>query len=72
MFDLTDAFFREQLFKGLRQNILENNTWGSYNVIPCIDDLSTVSDDDELKNYINQERFVQKKKKAVQVICILK
>ncbi|XP_050431818.1 fatty acid synthase-like [Adelges cooleyi] len=35
IFDLTNGFFREQLFKGLRQNILRGETWGSYIVLPC-------------------------------------
>ncbi|VVC35574.1 Hypothetical protein CINCED_3A020887 [Cinara cedri] len=52
VFDLTKTFFREQLFKGLRQNILINNTWGSYNVLPCID-LSKESNDHNLQRYIN-------------------
>lgn len=57
-FDLTETFFREQLFKGLRQNILKNNTWGSYNVIPCVNDFFAESDDNELSTYIDKDRFV--------------
>lgn len=57
-FDLTKPFFREQLFKGLRQNVLKNNTWGSYNVLPCDDYLSTKSNDIEFKKYLDNERFV--------------
>lgn len=57
-FDLTKTFFREQLFKGLRQNILKNNTWGSYNVIPCVNNFFTELDENELSTYINKDRFV--------------
>lgn len=58
LFDLTKNFFREQLFKGLRQNILKDNNWGSYNVLPCVDNISTESDDNEFQKYFNEERFV--------------
>lgn len=57
-FDLTKTFFREQLFKGLRQNILKNNTWGSYNVIPCVNNFFAELDENELSTYINKDRFV--------------
>lgn len=60
LFDLTKTFFREQLFKGLKQNIIKNNSWGSYNVLPCMNDLSTESDDNEFQKYVYKERFVQK------------
>lgn len=59
VFDLTKSFFREQLFKGLKQNILKNNTWGSYNVLPCVDYfVSTKSNDIKFKKYFDNERFV--------------
>lgn len=57
-FDLTKTFFREQLFKGLRQNILINNTWGSYNVIPCVNNFFAESDENDLSTYIDEDRFV--------------
>lgn len=60
LFDLTKTFFREQLFKGLRQNILKDNIWGSYNVLPCIDNTFTESDDNEFQKYFNEERLVHK------------
>lgn len=58
LFDLTKPFFREQLFKGLRQNILKNNSWGSYNVLPCKDNLSNELHENNFQKYINKDRFV--------------
>lgn len=55
---MTKTFFREQLFKGLRQNILKNNSWGSYNVLPCIDNPSTGVDDTDLQKCIDNGRSV--------------
>lgn len=55
LFDLTKTFFREQLFKGLRQNILKNNSWGSYNILPCIDNLSTDLKANKLQKYVDLE-----------------
>ncbi|CAI6344354.1 unnamed protein product [Macrosiphum euphorbiae] len=55
LFDLTKNFFREQLFKGLRQNILKNNSWGSYTILPCMDNLSTELNTNELQKYVNPE-----------------
>jgi len=55
---LTKSFFREQLFKGLKQNIFKDNSWGSYNVLPCIENISEESDDNEWQKYVDEERFV--------------
>ncbi|XP_026815045.1 fatty acid synthase-like isoform X2 [Rhopalosiphum maidis] len=55
LFDLTKTFFREQIFKGLRQNILKNKSWGSYSILPCIDNLSTDLNANKLQKYVNQE-----------------
>uniref|UniRef100_A0A2S2QQD5 Fatty acid synthase n=1 Tax=Sipha flava TaxID=143950 RepID=A0A2S2QQD5_9HEMI len=52
-FDLTKTLFREQLFKGLRQNILKNNSWGNYNILPLNDKPSTGLDDIDLQKYIH-------------------
>lgn len=57
LFDLTKQFFREQLFKGLRQNILMNNIWGSYNVLQCMD-MCIESNDNDLQRYFNTKRFI--------------
>lgn len=56
-FDLTKTFFRERLFKGLRQNILKDNSWGSYIVLPFIENIPEESNDNELQKYLNNERF---------------
>lgn len=69
MFDLTKPFFREQLFKGLRQNIIKNNSWGSYIVLPCMDNLSAESDDIEFQKYVHKERFVPSNN-SENIICI--
>jgi hypothetical protein len=57
-FDLTKTLFREQLFKGLRQNILKNNSWGNYNILPLNDKPSTGLDDIDLQKYIHNGRLV--------------
>jgi len=57
-FDLPKTFCRDQLFKGLRQNILKDNSWGSYNVLPCIENIPDESDDNEFQKHFNEERFV--------------
>lgn len=61
MFDLTKTFFREQLFKGLRRNILKDNNWGSYNVLPFMGEISPESDRYEIQSSLEKERFVKKK-----------